>query len=109
MGAGVAAATKLTKVDFFWLRVISPLSWPIWMRRLFLITLPLSVPIALLIMAVLLIAMLCIRIFEPISQFWTAPQRRVRTGDYYSYHFDEKRRQDRIDAAAEQDELPLGK
>ena len=100
-----------TTLGDLWLRVISPMSWSVWLRRLFLIILPVSAPIYLVIIIGLLVLLLIAAVTGPIAEFWNAPQQRLR-GGYYGYEYSQRRRRRRseIDSDSDSDgqnELPL--
>ena len=99
--------TQTIKINLgdLWLRVVTPLSWSVWLRRLFVITLPVSAPIYLVIIIGLLALLLIAAITGPIAEFWSAPQQRVRSGGY-SYAYSQRRRRRRNDSA-QQNQLPL--
>ena len=82
MASSVAKAARNSRLGEFWLRAVTPLSWPLGLRRAFLIILPLSVPAYLLVLATLLVAMLVRAIIEPVAEFWSAQPEKLRN-DYY--------------------------
>jgi hypothetical protein len=76
-----------------WRRSIDPLRWSIWLRRIFLLTLPLSLPLALIWFALLIIAIVVADLWAPISIFWNAPPKtRSNYSNYRSYHSDHSSR-----------------
>ena len=85
------------KLDQIWLRIITPLSWPLVMRRLFLLTLPISAPLYLLVIFAMIAVMALWLIWMQLSAFWNAPRRRVRSG-YYAYETRRRRRSHTNDA-----------
>ena len=105
MARSVANSTKRSVLGNVWLWAISPLSWPLGLRRAFLITLPLSVPLHLLLLAVLLVMILVRAILVPIAEFWNAPPEKLQNNNYYNY--DRRRKRRRQTDQDVQDELPL--
>ena len=60
---------------------LSPFSWSIGTRRLFLITFPVALPAWILLIAVLSTVISLLDAIRPIVNFWNAPPKRLR----YSY------------------------
>lgn len=105
MAGPVVKTARTSRLGNFWLRAISPLSWPLGLRRVFLIALPLSFPLYLLLLAALLVLLVMRAIVDPVVEFWSAPPEKLRNDYYYSY---ERRRKRRRQTDLEiQDELPL--
>lgn len=68
-------------------RAISPLSWRVGTRRLFLAGLPVALFIWIAVLAILALAVFARGMVRPIVTFWTAPPK--RSGRYYrryAYH-----------------------
>lgn len=75
--------------DHFSGLLVSPLSWRTGVRRLFLLTLPISVPLWLGLMLFVGVLGLLHLIFRPIAIFWSAPPRPSER-NYYGYELDPK-------------------
>ena len=93
----MAGSARTKELGQWWLRLLSPLSWPIAIRRLFLLTLPISVPLYVAAVVVLFVVMLALATAEPIIQFWSAPQQRLGSGYGYGYGSEKRRRKRRRD------------
>ena len=105
MASLVAKTARNSRLGVLWLRTVSPLSWPLGLRRAFLITAPLSFPLYLLLLAAMLALILVRAVVEPIAAFWSAPPEKLRSDYYYGYERRRKRR--RLTDLEVQDELPL--
>jgi hypothetical protein len=82
--------------------VLHPRCWPRWVRRLFVLTLPIALPLWM-VAALLLAVLSCLgEIAQPLHRFWSAPQRYRYSYSYYSYHPDLKPN------PAEIREVPIG-
>ncbi len=101
----VAKTAQNSRLDNFWLWAVSPLSWPLGVRRAFLITLPLSLPLYLLLLVTMVVVMLIRAIVAPIAEFWNAPPEKLRSSYYYGYERRQKRR--RLTDQRKREELPL--
>ncbi|MFM5929383.1 MAG: hypothetical protein ACKOPQ_00570 [Novosphingobium sp.] len=88
----MAAATKNSRFDYYWLRAITPLSWPLWLRRGFLVSFPFALPLYVILLILLMFCVIAVRISEPVKEFWHAPQKKVRSNLYYSYEYEERRK-----------------
>lgn len=73
--------SRLDAIDFFFDRISNVYSWPLWMRRTFLLTLPVSAPIWLLVatagftglMAVGLLYAFARPFLRSLRQLWSKP------------------------------------
>lgn len=72
-------------LDRFAARARSPRSWRIRTRRLFLLMLPLSLPLWLTLLAALGVVFTMRAIITPIMVFWNAPPKRARYNYYGGY------------------------
>ncbi|MEO7247009.1 MAG: hypothetical protein ABIW31_01025 [Novosphingobium sp.] len=103
----MAAALRSKSLGYWWLRLLSPLSWSIAMRRLFLVTLPISIPVYVAVVIIMFVIMVVVAAAVPIIEFWSAPQQRLGSGYGYGYGKEKKRRKRKL-GAAEQDDQSLG-
>ena len=103
----MAGSERKNNLGYWWLRLLSPLSWPIAIRRVILITLPISVLLYVAAVIIMFVVMLAVAIAVPIIAFWSAPQQRLRAGYAYGYGAEKKRRWRKSDAE-EHDDQPMG-
>lgn len=68
-------------------RLISPYSWKIRHRRLFLLTMPVSIPLWLGAFAALAIIVCAQKLAAPLGTFWSAPPKRIRSFETYGYGY----------------------
>ncbi len=101
----MAGSDRKKNLGYWWLRLLSPLTWPIAIRRVILITLPISVLLYVAAVIIMFAVMLLVAISLPIIAFWSTPQQRLRAG--YGYGAEKKRRRRRRDGYVDQDELSL--
>ena len=101
----MAGSAQKNGLGYWWMLLLSPLSWTIGMRRLFLLTLPLSVPLYIAALLIMFVVMVAVAISVPIIAFWNAPQERLRSSGY-NYGTEKKRRSRRKND--DQDDLPMG-
>jgi uncharacterized BrkB/YihY/UPF0761 family membrane protein len=62
-----------------WRRVVSPRSWSVTLRRAFLLTLPVAIPLWTTLVAGLVIALTVRSVGAPLSSFWNDPPRKYRS------------------------------
>lgn len=70
-----------------WRRAVSPLSWSIRTRRMFMLVLPLSILLWIGWLTALVLAMMLRSVWKPLSTFWQAPPRPLRHSSYYGSNF----------------------
>jgi hypothetical protein len=63
-------------------RLFSPLSWRTGTRRTFLLTLPISLPVWIVLCILMVVARGLAMLAQPIVYFWTAPPKRRKHGYY---------------------------
>lgn len=73
-----------------WFGLFRPYYWPRWLRRAALVTLPLALPLWMLLVATVGLLELSRTMGRPIRDFWTAPRR--RRSPYYGYLPSSRRR-----------------
>ena len=73
-----------------WARRLSrPSTWSVWARRLFLVGLPIAIPLWLMAFVVLAASAILKSIMRSISSYWNDPPKRLRSGSY-SYNYSSK-------------------
>lgn len=70
----------ISSLDQLWRMLPSPRTWSVPVRRGFVLLLPASVPMWLLLLATLALLVLGRGLFRPMAGFWSAPPRRLRSG-----------------------------
>ncbi|MFM5907529.1 MAG: hypothetical protein ACKOPO_08090 [Novosphingobium sp.] len=100
----MATSTKSVKIDYYWLRAITPLSWPLWLRRGFMVGFPIALPIYVIVLVALMLCVFAVRLSEPVAEFWHAPQKKVRSNYYYSYEYEARQKRKAAERDAQDDE-----
>ena len=77
-------------------RLRSPRAWRVRTRRLFLLTLPLSLPLWLLALVALGAVFAARAVFRPVVTFWNAPPKRGRYNYYGGYGDSGRARRDNV-------------
>lgn len=67
--------------------LVRPRFWPRWVRRVFLLLLPVTLPLWIALILVLWVMLAFRALWQPIVAFWSAPQRhRYDYGPYSRYY-----------------------
>ena len=66
-----------------WFCLFRPFYWPRWLRRAALLTLPLALPLWLVVIVAVGLFEFARNVVRPIRDFWVAPRR--RRSSYYGY------------------------
>ena len=68
-------------------RLRKPITWPIALRRVFLVSLPIALPVWLISLLIMVAMGALKRIIAPFATFWNAPPKRLRNERYeYTPH-----------------------